>query len=359
MPPLVTLSTDPSPDVADRARALFLALLAKHRDFVDNRLMEGVEMAYELHASSAPSAGSSACTPGPIATPAPAPSASTAAIDASEAVAAIARLYSAIGDAPRGTGLRANLLQSFVRRFEAVAAAACVDTGTDTGSNTGTGTPGVNHASIASPVSPAPLHPSHASHARRRSPSDDLPFLAFLARICVALPFRKADEPLALLHAVRVAVSRRGEMVLAELERRVGAAAATSVGGGKGRKRGRGGGGGGGGGDAGVEVALVDPVGAAEAAAASVAVCALLAVKRAVKAAYGLSDARIAEFAPHGDARKAEERNAVSRVSGRAWGRRQCMQGVVSGVVAPTQPTAGWRPLFNLSNHLYNPLLLY
>jgi hypothetical protein len=211
--------------------------------------------------------------------------------------------------------------------------------------------------------------------------------LTFIAHVAAALPAKRADEPLLLLHHIgdlvrrhaggalerlraallraglgaRLVAAAKGDLDEGDLVLEEGAAHAVDAaanGGGpardanssagaaqnggahngqrQGADEGRGSGGASSGGGAPREELR-------SAARGALAVAALLVLKQYLMAAYWLADDRVAEFAPKGDKKRAEEKGVVAR-NPKASRRRRAGQGGDT-CCAPAGPLCGSLPL--------------
>ncbi|KAK9845361.1 hypothetical protein WJX81_004388 [Elliptochloris bilobata] len=236
VPHLVALTTDPIAEVATRALRVLRRLAAAHPDFVKLGFTGGLAVAAGFHERlrAAYPASARACAGAP-------PS----------AISGLAAMYGELLQPVRA--LRCAFLADLLRPF-------------DTASN---------------------LNGSGAAAA-------DLPLLALCAALAAALPMRRADEPLLLLHAANSLVARRGAEVLASLKAALAASASSDA----------------------------KQAGAAGApASAALALSMLLLLGRHLRDGYGLAPVRVAAFAPGAaDVRRAEERMPVAAAPGAELG---------------------------------------
>ena len=335
--PLVALCADPAPDTRGRALRVLRQTHDKYPDFVAERLAPaGVAEAWRLHRRLW-----DAAHPGVPPPAAPRP----------EALQGLGDVYAQLvqGDAR----LKARFLAKLLAPFADVAAAAAVaaPAGGVGGGGAGAGGSalaarrrsalGDADAAAGTPVQQTPLARagSAGGGAGGGAAGPDFSLLAFCAHTAAALPMRRADEPLLLVHHIDAALRRhaggtlerlraaalraglRGKLLAAgkgalddddlrlDDDAEGGAAAAAAA-------NGHGGGGGGGAqrtpGQQ--QQPQLPPRGELLAAVrAAHAVAALLVLKQFVMAAYWLDDARVAAFAPKGDRKRAEEKAAAAR----------------------------------------------
>ncbi|CAG9462202.1 unnamed protein product [Pedinophyceae sp. YPF-701] len=154
---IVALATDPAPHIRAEALRIFRTLVAKHPQFIDARIGDGMVAVHDFHDRLA---GGLHAEGGGLAVP-------------RAATEGLAAVYEAIKEV---RGLRAKFLTAALRRLEQ----ACSQ----------------GHA----PEGPAQLQA-----------------LAFAAGLCASLPVRKADEALTMIAAIDSTVARRGELVQAAL----------------------------------------------------------------------------------------------------------------------------------------------
>lgn len=303
VPHLMALATDPTPDIAARSLKLFQMLADRHPTLVDGRLIEGLELAFSFHISLARVKPDAPLSPAGAATPhAPKHDSGSHADDGPgasilglplgpTAVAGIGKVYAVARDT---RGLKTKFLAAVAMRLEQPCIAA------------------------------APRTPG-AARATLPDSDSELALLCFLARAAADLPFRRADEPLFLLHALNRAVSRRGELVASSLSERLGGGA-WSDDEQQAPEKGTGAGGAARGAGSRKRMRVEDSAGAAEHGdavdadlsrdvTAAGALCVALALKGHLKRSYRLADARISAFEPTAEGRRAEERLQAVKVS--------------------------------------------